>query len=381
MRARRILTVASIVVTAVCTRPVFGQAPVARTLENLVSRPSSVAPSQGVGSRLDYWGRAPLATTRGDVALFGQPQFDFRTRSTGRRPMELLSPTNLGLDNRMVRPGPMTFFGQARSARPVRRVPPQNLAVVTGLNEAMDLNLPVPGSRIGEVPGLTASDYTPRLETNRFHEVFGLVPTTPAPDRPYPGTIAEQLESQNQDRATRAREEGLKLFREATVVQRDPRTNEYPNCPDCGQKLWESTQRFRLVRDLDSHTALPLLLMAHAALETDQPTAAIYAILNAFEREPDMVVAEATTLDPYFGDAQNGRSNYLREQMRRYVRLGELNPNSAEARVLQTYCALRLGDRTQAREAAAQLEILARKAAEQNETALRFATVVGNTLR
>lgn len=97
-------------------------------------------------------------------------------------------------------------------------------------------------------------------------------------------------------------------------------------------------------------------------------------LLRAWERKPDLL-ADPRDIDPYFGDSdeQRTRSQFLETQMRRYVRIGELNPGSPVAHLLEAYCAWRLGDEPRARAAAKRAEETAHLAPDRMEMVLGLA--------
>jgi hypothetical protein len=340
----------------------------APTVEDLVSRPGSRGPSTYMGGRYTRGDYRPLETVRSDVALLGQQGVQFRGRTQTSRYNRALQMAQLGVRGDAGFPGAWIFLGAGVA----------DASRISGLEASQNLNLPLPGVPVGYVPALTAGLYTPRPPTSRFEDLLGLLPGESKPRQPVDWTMSEALASRNEERARLAEQEGLSLFKQATVEMRDPRTERYKDCLDCPDKLAQAVQRLRMVRDLDPQAYVPLVLMGHAALEQEQPMQATNYILQAFHRRPQLFSEQAEPIDRYFGDAQesDGHSAYLAAQLRRYARIGQLNPEMAAARALQAYCAWRLGDYRQAREAVDQLEALAAADEKRDEDLLNFAAAL-----
>jgi len=248
------------------------------------------------------------------------------------------------------------------------------LAVISGLRSAMSIGMPLPGVAPGYIPTVDAFRYTPHPNTTQFHDLFGLVPTEAPPEQKVRGTMAERLEERLDERIRRAEKEGVALFQQATIQLRDPRTGRYEGCPDCERKLARAVQQLTLVRDLDKASFVSPLLMAHAYLEQERPGMAIDSMLRAYERNPDLLSAEGEAIDGYFGDVQDDadRSAFLQAQMRRYARIGTLNPTSPEALAMEAYCAWRLRDFIHARQVAERASEMARSREDARAGLLDF---------
>ncbi len=209
----------------------------------------------------------------------------------------------------------------------------------------------------GRLPALDGHLYVAHAPTTPFQEYFGLLPSRePVQGEPVP-LPAERIESRLQRRLNVVTAEAFEFFHQATVEARDvdARTGvgNYPNCADCVQNLSHASRRLIMLRDLDDQNHLPPLLLTHVFLEQDRPLAASGFLIDAFKRNPDLL-DDARAIRKYFGDADEHAetSLYLSEQMRRFVRIGELNPKSPPAQLLEAYCAFQLGDTARARRAA-----------------------------
>jgi hypothetical protein len=255
---------------------------------------------------------------------------------------------------------------------------------LSGLTGAMSLGRALPGRRWGAMPSISAHLYTPSADPTRFEMLMGLQPRPepPAPSERTIRSIADELVTQTLDVVKQARENGIALFKQATVERRDPRTGRYPNCRACGDLLFQAVGELKMVRDLDEASHEPLLLLTHLCLEQERPMLASVYLLEAYERHPDLFSGDPAAMHAYFGDLDedDGTSAVLEAQLRRYVQIGSLNQNSPNARLLEAYCAWRLGDRARAVDAArAAIEILRSQPdveADRLAVALNFASSV-----
>jgi len=343
----------------------------ARTLEYLIDRPSLYGPSSAVGEIGGRYTRpqfTPLTTTRQEVALLGQEQFQFRGRRRSERRGTHIPVGALGLQRGLSRPGPLSFYAG----------PGQNPTSLAGLAPAMTLYLPDPSVSLAYIPSVTAHLYTPRPATTRFQELFALLPPQDEPRGPELESADKRLNARVDTRVEQALQHGLDLFKQATVESPDPRTERYANCVDCPDKLVRAVQQFQMVRIIDQKAGLPLVLMAHGVLEREQPTLAVRYLLEAWKRQPELFTAQAEPIDKYFGDTvpQGGSSAVLQNQLRRYRRIGDLNPEAPEALVLQAYCAWRLGDYGRTRETVEALEAAATTEVKVSRELVDFAAAL-----
>jgi hypothetical protein len=303
-----------------------------------VSHPSQNAASTSLGGRYTRsTATAPLNATRADVATLGRNEFQFSRGRTGSR-SPALPVARVGLYRPLAIPQ-----GQSLSNTLYRT---GDLSLMAGVGAARSLNVPAQIYR-NQLPSIRAHQFTPRATPTRFHELTGLQPiwvAPPPPDEPFE-PIAVQLDARTDKRGERALAEGIALFESATVEMRDPRTGRYPNCRDCPARLAEASRALQLAREIDEDASLASLLMVHIALEQERPTLAAVYLLEAYERDPDMLTEDPAALHQYFGDvSESGTSTLLRRQMQRYQRLGELNAGAVSAHLLGAYCAWRLGD-------------------------------------
>jgi hypothetical protein len=353
----------------------------ARTLEALTRRPSEAAPSENVGRFFGSGARSsPLTTTRGEnVPLMNQRSLPFRGEARGAHSRVMPGAQAGSMPGR----GPGGVGGgKAGEGMEVFRNRTSEIGMITGLTASQNLELPRPGAPAGYVPGLSACEYTPRRETTRFQDILGLTPSGPAPDEPLLGTTAERLNRHTDELAAQAESAALALFKQATAEMRDVRTGRFENCTDCPDRMARAVQRLTMVSDLTPDSGLPLLLMAHVALEQERPLQAVAKLVEALRRERDLLSRATDGFAGYFGDADTagGKSEFLEAQMRRYVHIGEYNPNSPVAQALQAYCAWRLGDRDAARAALSQVELLVRSSAADDNELLNFTATLRSAL-
>jgi hypothetical protein len=333
------------------------QAQYGHTLSSLVNRPTTNSPSQVLGGTYTRAATRPLESTRGNnVSMFGQRPLPTRAGMRDYTRNRSLGLTDVGTQTNLADFSAGSYFDVLSRAMRDRS---GDISAISGLNQAMSINLPLPGQDIGGVPSLGACAYTPRPATNRFQDLLGLQP--PAPEGPcqMAPSVAERLDARSSELAARATADGAAFFKAGTEELPDQAGN-YQKCPDCPSKLGQAVQVLRMANDLDEQSGLPSLLIAHAALEQNRPLVASSALLDALRRDPHLFTGSGQALDRYFGDVEQegGRSALLTAQMRRYARLGEKNPTSPPAFALQAYCAWRLGDMVSARDSLDRLDEL-----------------------
>lgn len=343
----------------------------ARKLEGLVDRPTTNAPSALLGGTYTRQAAQPLAAAReSNVALLTQRMLPSRASMRDYRYGRGLTYGQTGLMEDSAAFPRSKFFDVMTGAFRSRH---EEIGFITGMNAATSLALPVPGVAPRGLPTLTASAYTPRPRTERFHDLLGLIPARSAEPLSLLPSAPERLDARTDDVALRAQREGLTLFKQGTIEQRDPRTGYFEKCLDCSDKLAAALRRLRMASDLDGHAALPVLLSVHAALEQDRPLLAASNLVEALRREPRLLLEDGAALDPFFGDAtaEGERSAFLAAQMRRYARTGTFNPDSVLAYALEAYCAWRLGESGPARTALTRVEELARASTPEEAEALQ----------
>ena len=337
-----------------------------------ISRPTDYGPSEKIGGRYTREKFTPLQAPRQNVSLWSQSDVPIRGQSRGGSYAATYSPARLGLlgpsmDDR----GDLEYTLGRTLARGEA-----DAMLISGLQQARDLENALPGLGLRQLPALSAYLYTPRPPTTRVQDILGLAPTAPLPEGPPLGSTAERLNARTAERVEQAKEVGVQLFKQATQQVRDVRTGRYAECPDCGEKLSRAIQQLRMVRDLDDKSYLAPLLMAHAYLEQERLAQALQALMDAFRRAPDFLTLEMEhPFDRLFGDApgEGERSAYLAAQMRRYQVISDVTTDSLDSKVLEAYCAWRLGERMRAREAVDAIEKLAPSDPRKSETLLIFA--------
>ncbi len=308
-----------------------------------ISRPAQSGPSVSIGGTFTSQAINTLQAPRRDVALLGQDQYEFtrgQRSHRGGRFTSILPVGTKGLDGVLSAPG-----GTPLSAHLDRS---GEVVMLSGLGVVTDLERGLPFFPEGGLPAANAFLYSPRPPRDARERFFDLKPV--AEDAPSPlvpiRTYAEALEERTNWRVAVAERDGLAAFKAGTVEPRDVSSGRFPNCQTCDQDLIRANQKFELVRDLDADNWLALTIMAHIALERDRPTTASIYLEQAFNRNPDLFSEGPLTLDQYFGDVgSDGRSQFLRAQVRRYARIAELNPDDVTAVVIEMYCAWRMDDK------------------------------------
>lgn len=354
----------------------------ATSIETLTARPSQEGASQQLGGN---YTRAQVLNTaqRSNTPLLGQSSLDFFNIPRRQAPRSL-PVAQVGLSS------PLTGAGGYPLSVGINGA---DAATISGLIAAQSLNVPVPG-RYG-LPSISAFRYGPPSQSTRFERLVGLKPvdTTTISDlriQDVPTALAQAMRARIDQSAT----EALALFKDATRLQPvlDPASNvlRYEDCAVCEERLaaWNTRsagdssytppencdsacrrlidmadQALRRVRTSASDNDVACLLLAHLALDQERPLLAGIYLADAYARNPQLFSADPAALATYFGDFQDGRSRHLESQMDRYVQVGSMNPNSAEAQLLTAYCAWRRGEAARALEAVTVAEGLVTKQA------------------
>jgi hypothetical protein len=314
----------------------------------LISRRTVRGSQSIVGGRTIAAGRTrSLRATQTDAYILARQTYEYLRSQRSGLDTRVLGVSQLGLFRNLAGPSgePLSSFKDRTG----------EVASLSGLSQAMSLNVPLPYVGPGGLPTLNAFQYTPRPATSAFEDFFGLSPAPaprPADWKPAIPSVAAELDRRTADRGKRAEQEGVALFKAGTVETRDARTGRFLNCRDCEESLFQAKQKLLLARDIAGRSYWPCVLLAHIALEEERPTLALSYLLEALDRNPQLFTEDPAQLHQYYGDAQGGgRSAVLEAQLRRYVRIGELNPRSPHAYALGAYCAWRLGDEARLREA------------------------------
>lgn len=345
-------TVCAVILIVAMAVPASAQR--ARTIDNMVSRPSTRGPSQALGGRFTQSDTQAIGDSSRGISLLGQQSGMGMQQRRVSEHARVLSSVTVGLQSAasMYTVSSMTGLG---------RMGQSDIARLSGVGQLTRLDLPLPGVAHGYLPRVDAHEFTPAPEgQTRFHELFGLQPTRKltAVELDELPKMADVLMERVDRRVAAAQEEGVELFREATVETRDPTTGQYLNCPDCAERLTRALNRLELVCVLDNDAVVPNLLVAHGQLEQDRPDRAVVSLLDAYMADPDKFLEAIPSLDQYFGDGDEAgdRSPFLEMQMVRYLRIGDANPGSVNAKLLEAYCARQLGDTVRARLAATEAE-------------------------
>jgi hypothetical protein len=171
-----------------------------------------------------------------------------------------------------------------------------------------------------------------------FHDFFDLRPSEPlqaeldaTPVESLAALMQENTEQRVREMELRAQE----YFKQATCTEVEDRQ----------ERLARAIDLFQSVNRLDQETYLPSLLMIHAAIERDQLLLASRALFSTVRRHPE-VFGERPDISEYYGDPDR-----LEMEARRYLRVGDENPQVPQAYAVQAYCAWVLGDRARASQA------------------------------
>lgn len=333
--------------------------PTGRAAGARIRRPTAESASQRVGGTFTMGNAVTLDAPRRDVSLLGRSEFEFTRTARNRRgnTRNAILPIGYqGLNSVLAPPEGSPLTAQLDRTG--------EALTLSGLQIVQSLELPLPGAAAGGLPAANAYLFTPGATRTEHQEFFDLQPVRD--DAPPPadslGSYAAALEERTTWRVAVAERDGLAALKAGTIEGRDLNTGRHTNCPNCDAELVRANQKLQIVRGLDKKNWLAPLLLAHISMDRDRPTLAAIYIAEAFVRNPELFHESPDLLDQYFGDVgADGRSPLLRAQVRRYVRMGELNPDNVEALVLEMYCAWRMGDAPRIRDAYQRFSALAGK--------------------
>ncbi len=323
----------------------------------VLDRPSSRGASLQLGGRFTR-ARRGLQTPQRQVSMFGQDAFQFsrtyQNRGRGaaaqsRLPRSLaIAQTGLRMPLGAPRGATLSWTGYRTGAA----------SIVPGMVPVLSVAPPTMDHRGRRLPTVDAHLYTPDRHQTRFHRLVGLNATPEGPATPAFDNLTDELIEHNERRVQRAEQRALFEFEQGTVEARDPETGRFPNCRECPLHLDRARELLQIARDMTPDEHIPSLLLAHDALERERPSLATYYLVEAYRREPTLFAEDdgdesARNVHRYYGDVDDdGRSAIVAAQMRRYVRLGDLNSSEPSAWLLSAYCAWQLGDMTRAATAA-----------------------------
>jgi hypothetical protein len=296
------------------------------------------APSTYVGRVGRFTGfRAPQAmlqpTWGGGVATLGPGTFGSSLGLDGSSLAGLpaaVTPAQLGV---YVRPTP-GLYGEYKGRTGQRSL----LSSISRLNSAMSYGTPLTRAQWNYLPEPTTPLYAPEPQPSVFHEFFGLRPSEPSPaelDAAPFESLAALMQEDTQQRVGEMESRAQEFFKRGTCAEVEDRQEE----------LARAIKLFQAVSRLDEEAYLPSLLTIHAAIERDQLLLASQALFATVQRRPELFV-EQPDIREYFGDPSR-----LETQARRYLRIGDDNPQIPQAYALQAYCAWVLGDRARATQA------------------------------
>lgn len=299
-----------------------------------LSRPADQGPSQRVGlvgglstreGVRDIQRRSPAGPPMGIQrgAFFGS--FGLTREDAPYQWPAAVLPADVGTASPWGRRGPMLQRVGQHSNIDLQRV--------SGYGTALSFALPLMGVDSPRIKPPMRYDLTPPTHGNGFNDFFGLtaaVEAPPAPEsdpEPLP-TLAERLTEWNESSIDMMMLRARRTFKAAT------RTDN-PTASEDLARVQSILDGVRRLRPDDAETEL---LALHAALGKNQIVTASRSLLRLVLKQPDFFV-QGVDVASYFGDP-----DVLRDQMRRFLRVGDENPQVGEAQALQAYCAWVLGD-------------------------------------
>ncbi len=339
------------------------------------NRPSQSGGSQQIGGNFtalgvrDLGGRNPLlgtsqGGTSGMASLYGVKRFGSGQATAGLLP--------IGAQIGQSGTGTVGPFGESSLMRSTRKdmlfyaygmggaAPPGSMGD-TYLGNALDTEIfPTYGTTpISNLPPLSQPLHTPRPERTPFQELMGMAAPPPAkPEQPVPAVSSLLLDTTATSVAT-TEDQALLLFRKGTIKGTADR--EYWQCKNCADDLSAAVRSLSLMRTINTTSALPTLLLAHAAMEQGRFQFCMANLLASVRRNPNLFKSDPDDLHQFFGDVNKAgeQSIVLDAQVRRYLREADEQPNSALAHAMSSYCAWRLKDKTRAVQLAKRAEELA----------------------
>lgn len=207
-----------------------------------------------------------------------------------------------------------------------------DLQIISGLDLAQSLSMPLMGvdsPRI--IPPRYAEPPQPAADSP-FHAMFGLQASAAAPPADEAAasgkTLTEHLEDAN-DRATALLLARAKhAFKTATLSESPARAEE----------MSRAISALEAVREVRPAEYEPELLLVHAELFRGRIWSATMYLQKLVAKNPGFFTQHKDVRE-YFGDVK-----VLEDQARKFIRVGDENPDLVEAQALQAYCAWVLGD-------------------------------------
>ncbi|HUU97615.1 MAG TPA: hypothetical protein VM487_17910 [Phycisphaerae bacterium] len=298
----------------------------------------TLAPSTYVG-RVGRPGgfRTPQAVFRptwgGAAATLGTGALGGRSGLGGVMLTGLPAAVTPGQPGVYVRPTPGLY-----GASTGRTAPRSLLSGISRFSSAISYGTPLTRAQWNYLPEPTTPLYAAKPQPSVFHEFFGLRPSEPSPtelDAAPIESLAALMQEDTQQRVREMESRAQEFFKQATRAEVEDRQ----------EKLARAIDLFQAVNQLDKEAYLPSLLTIHAAIERDQLLLASRALFTTVRRRPE-VFGEEPDIREYFGDPSR-----LETQARKYLRVGDDNPEIPQAYALQAYCAWVLGDRARATQA------------------------------
>jgi|GEM_PF-2864993 len=204
------------------------------------------------------------------------------------------------------------------------------LAAYSGATRSQSLSKRLSASMPRGLPVATSRNYIREPQTSSHAAFFGLnaVPAYKTQAEESQGlTWVALMENENDAFFQQRRRRALSLFKEAMTRETEDRA----------QRLSEAQLALREIRDMDSDSSLPCLLLMHVALEKDQVELAVNQLQEAVNRNPSVFMTPSD-LGSYCGSPE-----ILIERARQYVKIGDDNP-TPEFYALQGYFAWVLED-------------------------------------
>lgn len=328
---------------------------------SFVSRPSEQGPSSRIGrvggratqlSVMEIGARAPGGgAARPIIGTFGL--------GSDPEPFDLpraVLPSRVGRSFPWNRRAPLVGFGGRYSEVDMR--------MVSGLDTALSLSLPLLGVESPRVRPAPMNYVPPPAAPSPFHEFFQL---RPAPEAQEPAgqlepskTLAERLADWNERTVDLTMARALRAFKTATS----------PGAVAPREEMARAVSMLEGLRAVRRDDYVPDLLLLHAALARSQIATAGRHLLELVLRRPAFF-QERPDVASYFGDPK-----LLEEQMNAYVRVGDENPHAPEAQALQAYCAFILGDTSRVRLTLDAMSKLEAQRSAEVDRALRIAFAI-----
>lgn len=259
----------------------------------------------------------------------------------------------------------------------IGRSSPGDSLLVSRYGASMSMTVPLGGIGKTSIPIPSTPFFAPPEPRSAFHDFYGLTPSPKAEADP---TESAAASTAVYDPAALFEKKNAEIIDLRMRNARQALHEVLVNTKAIDEEVARQERMSRLigtlsgVRALEKQDYLPCLMLLHLTLEKNQPIRSLQYLFDVVERNPNFF-AEPPDLAEIFGSRE-----FLEEQARRFIRIGDTTPGEPAGYALQAYCAWVLGDLVRVRESLQRVEELnATDARSEEAESLRIA--LGSALK